>query len=132
MENNFNLKTATEREMSALFDAANIAGVLAAKAVTPEPMHVVGHDPRTGMKIRYEPVLDGVCGFAWVKIRPATSRFARWLKRTDKGSSAYGGGLMVWISDHRQSLTLKAAHARAMADVLRAAGINAYAESRMD
>jgi malate synthase len=74
-----------------------------------------------------------VCGFAWIKIRPATSAFAKWLVKTGKARPAYGGGLSIWISAHNQSMERKEAHARAMAKVLsEKLGINCYAESRMD
>lgn len=73
------------------------------------------------------------CGFAWVTIRPGTSRFARFLKKNDYASAAYGGGVSIWCSYRStQSVGLREAVARGIADVLREAGIEAYASSRLD
>ena len=44
----------------------------------------------------------------------------------------FRSGLSVWVSEGGQSMERKEAYARAYADVLRAAGIEAYAGSRMD
>jgi hypothetical protein len=59
--------------------------------------------------------MDGVCGFAWVVVKPATSSFAKWLKKTGWADKAYGGGLSIWIGGYNQSMTRKEAHAAAMA-----------------
>lgn len=112
----------SRNEMADLCAAANIAGVRAAQALTPDPMFISG----------YAPVLDGVCGFAWVTIRPGNSRFANFLKQQGLASKAYGGGVQVWINPYNQSMQKKAAHAEAMARVFREAGIDAVAQSRMD
>jgi hypothetical protein len=62
-------------DYAALFAAADAAGVIAAAALEPVPMVVCEADlfgkPVPGAQ-RYF-VADGVCGFAWVKVRPATS-----------------------------------------------------------
>ena len=108
-----------------LYDAAWAAGVAAAKAAIPEPMVV------SGMGQRYF-VSEGACGFAWVKVRPANSAFGNWLKKEKLARPAYNGGLDIWISDYNQSVARKEAHARAMAAVLKDAGINAFADSRLD
>ena len=121
-------KTMSEHEMLALYRDAHAAGMVAGREACPEPMHVV--DSRTGH--RYEPVLDGVCGFAWINIRPGGSRFARFLKRNDFASAAYGGGISVWVHEFGQSMTRKAAYAREFAHVIAARGVRAYAGSRMD
>lgn len=73
------------------------------------------------------------CGFAWVNIKPGTSRFARQLKELGLAySDSYYGGVTIWIGGYDQIMTLKEMHAEAMAKVLRAEGINAVAMSRMD
>lgn len=74
------------------------------------------------------------CGFAWVTIRPATSKFARALKAAGVAKKAYGGGLQVWNpgGSFTQSMDIKEVGAAAYAGVLRAAGIDAYAQSRAD
>jgi hypothetical protein len=92
---------------------AHEAGHKAAMAAIPVPMVING----------YAPIDDGVCGFAWVTIRPATSRFAKWAGKTLGASKAYGGGLMIWISDYHQSMTRKEAYACAYARTLGEQGI---------
>lgn len=78
-------------------------------------------------------VMRGACGFAWVNVKPGTSRFARWLKanKLARPDSHYGG-VTIWISDYNQSIYCKELHAVAMARVLQEAGINAWAMSRDD
>lgn len=117
-----------------IYEKAMAAGKAAAEAKVPTPMHVVQTAGFGGPIVkRYEPVMDGVCGFAWVKVKPATQPFAKWLKATGKvRGAAYGGGYDLWISDYNQSMERKEAHARAMAKALNEAGIKAYADSRMD
>jgi hypothetical protein len=116
------------RELAELFGRAIEAGKMAGKGCTPEPMHVV--DTMTGH--RYKPVMDGVCGFAEVVIRPGTSRAAKYAKKYLKASKHYYGGVSIWIHEYNQSYERKLAHARAMAKVLKEAGINAMATGRLD
>lgn len=119
-----------------LFSDAHLAGLHAVSTMAPpEPMIVAG----TGLDERgrvvttiYPPVLDGVCGFAWVTIRPGTSSFAKWLVKNGHARAAYGGGVQVWVSYFNQSMAKKETYASAFADTLEAAGIKAYAGSRMD
>jgi hypothetical protein len=84
----------------------------------------------------YEPVMDGACGFAWVTVRPGTSRFARWLvKHGIARSDSYYGGVSVWApggDPGSQSYERKMAAATAYAAVLSEAGITAYANGRLD
>lgn len=125
----------TDAEMKALYDRAVAAGRAAANACVPTPMVVTQYanpfDTRSAVMYR-DVVNDGVCGFAWVVVRPGTSRFARWLKKNHLARTGYGGGVHIWISDYNQSMERKQAHARAMASVLTMAGIDAYYDSRMD
>jgi hypothetical protein len=74
------------------------------------------------------------CGFAWVNIKPATSKIARVLKERYGARKSYYGGIDVWNpgGSMTQSMDLKEAGARAFADVLRAEGYTAYAQSRAD
>ena len=68
-------------------------------------------------------VNEGVCGVAWVNIKPGTSRFARWLIKEGYGrSDSYRGGvnLRLWNvcgSRYSQSLTRWEAATRAVAEV---------------
>lgn len=120
------------------WDAAVAAGNAAAAAKVPVPMVVVQHanplnDASPVVKV-YEPVMDGVCGFAWVKIRPANKPFANWLKKQGLAKPAYGGGLQYWVSAFNQSMEKKEAFAYAMADSLGKAfpDMKFYGQSRMD
>lgn len=120
---------------SALWDKALAAGLAAGKGASPTPMVVVERaNPfdRTSPVTRGWEVPDGVCGFAWVVIRPGNSSFARWLVKRGLGRAGYGGGVHVWVDAHNQSLTRKEAHGSAMAEVFRDAGVHAHMHSRMD
>ena len=76
---------------------------------------------------------DGVCGFAWVAVRPRNSAFAKWLVANDKGrSSEYDRAILVWVREFGQSLERKSRYAGAFANVLSAEGIKARAGSRID
>jgi hypothetical protein len=77
-------------------------------------------------------VNDGVCGFASVIIKPANSKFAKFLVANGLARKAYAGGVSMSIRDFNQSLTKKEAYAEGFASVLRKAGINAHVDSRMD
>jgi len=118
-----------------LFARAHKAGMEAAEAVTPTTMVVERHanplDDNSPVVERWvEPA--GPCGFAWVLVRPGNSSFARWLVKAGHGRAAYNGGIQVWVSEHRQSIERKSAHAAAFAGVLREAGVKAYSQSRLD
>jgi hypothetical protein len=116
-----------------LWAAAQAAATKAGTECKPTAMLVQQVNPFTGQVLKtYEPVLDGACGFAWVKIRPANSSFARWLKSKNIGYKAYNGGWDVSIHAFNQSHERKAAAAQAMAKVLRDAGLDAYSYDRMD
>lgn len=107
-------------QFNALILAAQTAGLAAGNAAQCTPM-VVG-----------EVVInDGVCGFAWVSFKGNTA-FGRYMKKIGQARKAYGGGLQVWIGAFGQSMTRKEAYASAFAATLRAAGIDAFADSRMD
>lgn len=111
-----------------LFNSAYETGWNAGLAHMPKPMHVYDGFSRQHI----ETVSDGMCGFAWVKIRPATSSFARWLVKNKLARASYHGGIEIWISAHNQSYERKIEHARAMAEHFRANGVNAYADGRLD
>lgn len=79
-------------------------------------------------------VSDGVCGFAWVTVKPANSKMAKYMTDVIRiaRKSIYEPGVMYWISDYNQSMQKKEAYAYAFAKVLQDNGIKAYAGSRMD
>ena len=120
-----------------IWEEALGAGLEAGAKHTPTPMIVVQHaDPfrdKSSIVKQYPPVMGGVCGFAWVSVKPGTSSFARWLKAAGLArADSYYGGVTYWVSLYNQSMERKEAHAQAMAEVLRKYGIKAYAQSRMD
>lgn len=133
----------TDAQALALWDRAHAAGLAAGEAVQPVPMVVIerkhqmgdllGMSPEDNPVVRADVVPSGVCGFGYVYVRPANSSFARWMKKTRRGSvDSYKGGLFFSVREFGQSLECKQAFAHAFAAVLRESGINAFAESRMD
>lgn len=114
---------------------AEAAGMEAGSKMTPRPMVVGTPTTLFGNDIdRTKPmdfVSDGVCGFAWIKFKGNTP-FARWMKKNRKVRAGYPKGLEVNVSAFGQSMQRKEAYARAYAKVLNDAGIEAYADSRMD
>lgn len=118
------------------FAKAKAAGLAAGEGIAPTPMVVAQHanpmNNRSAMTKAWY-VSEGACGFAWVKVRPGTSAFAKWLVKHRHARAAYNGGVEIWIGEHGQSVDRKAAHAAALAETLRAElGVEAYADSRLD
>ena len=75
------------------------------------------------------------CGFAWVKITPATQSFARQLKKAGiVDHTAWNGGYDIWNpSGHAtQNISSKEAGAVAYARHLQDNGVKCYAQSRID
>lgn len=64
-------------------------------------------------------VEDGVCGFAWIVIKPATSAFAKWLVKNDIASPHWQGGISIWVHEYDQSMQKKSAFARGFAKVIK-------------
>jgi hypothetical protein len=122
-------------QIESLYIQAHDAGNNAVTQTTVTPMIVSQHanpldDGSETIKQWY--VEDGVCGFASVIIKPANSKFAKFLIANQLGRKAYGGGVCMSIKDFNQSLTKKEAYAYAFAKVLNDNGITAYVDSRMD
>lgn len=121
-----------------LFARARKAGIDAGNANTPTPMIVgspstpLGTDIDTTKPMYY--VSGGVCGFAWVSVKArVNSAIGKWLIASGNGQkSEYHRAILISVHDHDQSMSRKEAHARAIAKVLRDAGWEAYAESRID
>ena len=116
---------------------AHAKGIAAGNGCTPTPMVVGTPTTPLGNDIDYSKdthyVSDGVCGFAWVNIKPARGKFVKYLKDNNIGrKDSYYGGYTVWVRGFGQSLARKESYARAFADVLTTNGIKAYAMSRMD
>jgi hypothetical protein len=118
-----------------LHQTAHRAGMAAATATKPTPMTVQEHasplDDRSAVTREWF-VSEGVCGFAWVTLYPATSSFARWAKKQGLGHRGYYGGFELWVSQFDRSMDRKEAYAHAYARVLQESGLRAYAGSRMD
>jgi hypothetical protein len=124
-----------DAKFSELVARAHEAGMKAGNEALPEPMVVVGRahpldDTSPVTNAWY--VSEGACGFAWVTVRPGNSSFAIWAKKHAGFRKAYYGGVEHWVSGFGQSMARKEAYARAYANVLREASINAYPGSRMD
>jgi len=120
-----------------IYSEAHSAGLAAGHGCTPTPMVVGQPTTPLGNDIDYEKdtyyVADGVCGFAWVNIKPARGKFVKFLKDNDIGrTDSYYGGYTVWVSEFGQSVTRKENYARAFTSVLRENGLTAYNMSRMD
>jgi len=116
-------------DFSALHAKAHVAGMAAGESKVPTPMVVTGGVPGEQPKSYY--VADGACGFAWVKMKGNTP-FARWAKKAGVARSWSTGGVVLWVSEFNQSMARKEAYANAYAKVLKEAGVEAYADSRMD
>lgn len=130
-----------KRQIAALIKKAEAAGRAAGLAAVPSPMVVQQHaNPLNDNSpvTREWFVSEGLCGFAWVTIRPATGALVNYLRANGKGHKGYHGGWEVWSDavDHSgyqaQSITRNEAYARAYAEVLREAGFTAHASSRLD
>lgn len=132
-------KLAQRDEFASLLQRALAAGRKAGLECRPQPM-VVGSPkamfgPGAEEMDYSKPVYcvdDGACGFAWVKVRPANSPFAKFLIESGIGRKAWNGGVDVWVSEFNQSVDRKESMAVAMAKVFKEAGIDAYADSRLD
>jgi len=127
----------SEAEAKALYERADAAGRAEADACTPQPMHVVQRehplDDTSRIVKAYAPVMSGVCGFAWVNIKPGNGSFARHLKRLGLArTDSYYGGVSVRVFGYGQSYEKKLAYAAAFADVLKEAGIRAMSMGRLD
>lgn len=126
----------TKQDCQALYDRAHKAGMSAMGYCQPTPMIVQQHrnmldDSSPVVKSYY--VGGGVCGFAWVSLRPGTGAFARWARvqgyaKTD----SYAGGLMFWVKEGGQSYERKMSYGAAFAEVLCAAGLKASVKGRLD
>lgn len=123
---NSKAKQAKNAEFAALLDIAHARGIQAGRDCRPIPMVV-----STASGIEIECVDDGACGFAWIVI-PGNTAFGRWAKKEGRARAHYPRGLCFWVSDFGQSVDRKSAYAGAFAQVLRNAGIEAYADSRLD
>ncbi len=122
-----------------LWAKAEAAGYAAGQAATPpamvvySPLRPFGDESVPDPSKPVHVVPDGPCGFGWVTVHPGTCAFARWAVKTHGASKEYYGGVCVRnVREFNQSESRKRAFADAFAGVLQAAGIKAYAHSRLD
>jgi hypothetical protein len=120
-------KMVNENNIASLIAKAQTAGLVALENAITKPMVVHGGS-------RPYLVEGGVCGFAWVDIFGvrSNSKLGKTLATLGFRKSDYHKSFQFWVFDGGQSMERKEAYAYAMADVLRAAGLRAYAGSRMD
>ena len=133
------IQAARDVRFTEVMRCALTAGEYAGNYCQPTAMKVFQHgtDPAKG-----EIVNEGVCGFAWVSIKPATSSFCKWLKSLPDNHElkesigihrGYYGGLELWCQLFGQSHERKRAWAKAVAKVLQNHGIDrAFADDRLD
>lgn len=128
-----------------IFTEASEAARAAWEAATPRPI-IVGESkalfgPDSNSIDYTKPtyyVADGVCGFAWVRIRPARGPMVTWLKKQGIGHKGYRGGWEVssyefgGVGRSSQSYERAYAAARAAAKVFEFYGITAHADGRLD
>lgn len=83
-----------------------------------------------------DPLTDGYihgegCGCAWISVNGNTA-FARWAKRCKGWRKQTPSGVGLFVRRFGQSENRKLVYARAFAEVLRQAGIDARCDSRSD
>jgi hypothetical protein len=135
MKHNDYVKLCDEIAINSIFYKAHNAGNAAVTQTTVTPMIVTqAANPLddSSAVVNAWVVNDGVCGFASVIIKPATSKFAKFLVANQLARKHYAGGVSMSIRDFNQSLTKKEAYAQGFAKVLNDNGITAYVDSRMD
>lgn len=152
-----------QRELLNLFKQAEEAAMAAGKGITPEPMVVVERinpfDDNSAIVKQYAPIMDGMCGFAYINFVPGTSKIARAAKkrygasrdddwrtgrRMDRSFAEkvgigevfkrYYGGLQASVWAFGQSYERKVAFARAYCQVFADAGFGEFVsfDSRLD
>jgi hypothetical protein len=106
-----------------LYETAQRHGTKTAEEWVPTPMWVEGFN---------EAIDEGACGFAWVRLPDARSRFSRWLKKNYLGSSGYGSGCRVPAKTASQSLERAQKYCEGFAQALRLNGIECEVCCRED
>lgn len=128
-------KTMTIPQCEALYDKANDAGLAAAKEVE-LPQFLITETNAFGEQKENakQYIMNGLCGFAWVSIKPANMKFAKWMvQNAGARKDSYAGGVRFPIFGFEQSIDKKAAYAGAFAGVLQDAGMKkVYMDSRLD
>lgn len=116
-----------------LWSRALEAAKAAHAAALPTPMVVTESEGLSGQPTgRSWYVSEGACGFAWVTVHPGNSSFAIWATKHAGFRKAYGGGVQCSMNFGSQSVERGSQAAWAAAEVLREAGIKAFAGNRLD
>jgi hypothetical protein len=119
-----------------VWQEAHEAGMVKASECIPTPMVVQQRanpmDDQSEVIKTYAPVMDGVCGFAWISGIKGNTAFGKWAKDKRLASKDYPSGLRIWIGLFGQSMQKKEAYAHGAATVLNQYGIKCYVNSRMD
>lgn len=111
-----------DERWAAIHVLAAEAGQRAAKATTPTPMKIVDGPL----------IMDGACGYAWVRVKDARRGFARWAIANGQAYRHYQSGAQIFAASSTQSVDRAIAYANAYAAVLRHNGIDSTVESRLD
>ncbi|MHB0951208.1 MAG: DUF6883 domain-containing protein [Allorhizobium sp.] len=93
---------------------ARRAGEIAAEKAVPTPMRIVG----------YPVIMEGSCGFGYVRVLDARKGFGRWLLRNAHASRGVKPGATLFFSSPTQSVDRAGAQAKGFAEVLRMNGID--------
>ena len=126
----------TAAQAAAIHTAAHTAGLASAEACIPTPMTVQHRanpfDDRSEVTKQWH-VPEGMCGFGWVEVRPSRGGFATYARDNGIGRySEYEKCCMIRSALRTQSYERNMAYATGYANVLLAAGIDAYANGRVD
>jgi len=97
-----------------LYEVAEARGMKAAEEWTPTPMWVSGS---------VEPISEGACGSAWIKLPDGRSKFSRWLKK-NKLCAHFTRSCIIFGKTKLQSLEREQKYCEAFAQVLRLNGID--------
>jgi hypothetical protein len=112
--------------MRDLYRKADEAGKAAVKNLKVNPMYVQCDS------VTYK-IDDGLCGFAWIIVKPANCAFAKWLRKEGLAEKRYNEpGVSIWVGDYNQSHAKKREYAKVFAETLQQEGINASFGSRLD
>ncbi len=88
----------------------------------PTPMVVTERinplDNESPLKNVYEPISDGVCGFAWIVIYPGTSSLAKYAKKYQGFAPHYYGGVALNVRKYGQSYERKTMFAHTFVETL--------------
>lgn len=119
-----------------IYNEAHQEGLNAANNIKPTPMLVTQHanplDDNSPIVQAWN-VPDGVCGFAWINIKPGNSKFANFLKKNNLAKTdGYYGGVSIWVHQFNQSYQKKSAYASAFANILNKHNIKAIPMDRLD